>query len=100
MPSPSALSNTDVARKFPPQGARRGSLLLITLALLAAVLYQSEQSLVGLCMTTNKSRKSVSFGGLIKLAGHRVNVGDINLHAAKVVGGQDAVSPRAAISQM
>ena len=89
-----ALSSRKVAREFPSKEIKARPLSLrLFQVLLIAVINKSGQGLVSLSVSADKAAKSVGLGCLVELASHRVDVGNINLHAAEVVGGQDAVGP-------
>jgi hypothetical protein len=46
-------------------------------------------------VAANEAAQSVVLGGLVELAGHRVDVSDADLDGAEVIGGKDTVGPRA-----
>ena len=55
------------------------------------VLGKISQGLVTLSVSTDEATESVGIGGLVVLAGHGVNVGNIDLHTAEIIGSEDAV---------
>ena len=54
---------------------------------------KSGKSLVTLGVTADESADAVSIGGLVELAGYRVDVGNRDLDTAEIIGGQDTVGP-------
>lgn len=60
---------------------------------------EGSKSLIALGMATDKPANSIGRGSLVKLSAG-VNVGDVDLDTTEVIGGQDAVGPRAVIDQV
>ena len=89
-----------VALKFPSQESEASpdSLRLFEVGGVG-LLRQGGQSLVTLGVAADKAADAVSLGGLVEFASNRVNVSHIDLHGAEIIGGQDAVGPRAVITR-
>ena len=70
-------------------------MFLLTKYLVAALLDKGRKRLVSLGMATDKAAKTIGCGCLGVATSVGVNVTNVDLDRAKVVGGQNTVSPRA-----